>query len=234
MARKKKRRFPFNGSNTEYIKYLENRLTAAIGSGSLPQPFQFHDTGQQSDEQISSSYVSDPKQQTPFIIWEPDEESSEPLERWKLQLKQLIKDIPVITKWAEQREKYGLNTIQDNQRVIDLLLGKPDGTKKTKIETVPFIPTSSSITTWVANSYTYACQTANLEKKSQLDLTIARFRRIIVASGCDIMWKMGVLVDDIDRIMKASVSDTGYRNLEAHRRGARWINKCIPELSTNG
>ncbi|KAK2763714.1 hypothetical protein FQN54_009330 [Arachnomyces sp. PD_36] len=209
MAARKKRLLPFKGSDARYIKYLESLVS------------------------ISSSCESG-QQEAQFLLWKPGEELDERLPQWELQLKQLINDIPDITKWAEQREKYGFNTIEDNHKATSLLLGKTNGIKQTEAETTSPDFSCSRFSTWVTDSYTYARRTADLEKESKLSMTVARFRRIIVTSNCEVMWQMGVEADNVDHIMKEIVSDTGYSNLKAHRRGARWINACIPELSAAG
>lgn len=63
-------------------------------------------------------------------------------------------------------KKYGSSTIEENQLMIYLILGKSNRVRLKSVERALPIPSCSRFPTWATKSYTYALQTAELEVES--------------------------------------------------------------------
>lgn len=242
----RRRAFPFEGSDSDYIRFLESSLFSLLSQRRPPgSPDVRHilgeDVNRAAEIPMSTCSPSEPLSQQPrleIIPYRHGEKRNYLKERprWQKQLDEFRRGIPGITQWQKLRKESAYMTSTQNKLVIDALLETPSWVELNKPTLAPTVLTicTPKYGSWIRNSYSYARGTADLQLQTRLAIKIGYFRELMVVSTCVVMEKAGVALKDIDAIMAACVRSTGSSNMLDYRRGAVWANKCISELSEKG
>ncbi|EAS30006.3 uncharacterized protein CIMG_08752 [Coccidioides immitis RS] len=253
----RQRLFPFNGSNEQYIQYLEQFIVTHLPSPGPPRPNskpancescadphrgslkkRLHST---SERQAQTTELN-------FVIWKPKKQRVQPnaTQQWRAQLDTFVRSIPKFGEWTSFRKDNHFYSIEENRSVLAIVLRNKFDTSnsaraKVTSSTPPSLPAPPGVESlpWEEASYRYAQETATFDaqvkaeaaSKAKIFGKIANFRHLIVATNCYIMYKTGVAKEKVIRIMRECVCDTGESNLEGYLRGARWVNGCITQLS---
>lgn len=152
--------------------------------------------------------------------------------RWRQEIQELLSDVPVAKDWLDGRKKNLLHSLTDNVRVLDVLTNNPEKFPTDKVEPVTLSLTSQAQLFNCIESYAY--KTKSRLAEANLQMLISRFQELVFLSFCATLVDVGVPRSAVDSAMRICVSDSGERNLETLRLGAKWVNRNIAELFKKG
>lgn len=223
--------FPFDGSDLDYIRYLESRLLNAerlLSSSSNSDSSQASKPRRGHPNFINLSDKSFPKIAKQKKALKPQTGRSQ----WEKDLKKLLSSVPPPDKWNDAREKAGFATIEKNRLAIQLLLGRPSRSIS-EIEhydgkDAPLLP-GDDIDLFLKGCQ-YGMFVSRCEVDGQFAIRIASYQQLVFVSYCTVLISAGNSHESINWMMRQFISNSDDRNLEKYRSGCVWVNRCIFEL----
>ena len=238
-----RRRIPFEGNDAQYVSYLLDIILGSQlhrGQGAFqPQTvtagrsdyvgFERSYTPPASEEDSNYDELS----RTLRIIEckagefkEPPKKQARHLDkRVQKELDTFIAQVPDITGFDSTMEKLGLG---DNQTIVSGLINGLDTSSYDSINS----PGSCSEALHALREYALFINKSNAKAKRLRCL--AQFQGIVFISLCDVVLGIGEASDRVYEAMQIHISDSHERHLHKIIAGARWVNRCIVELSTKG
>ena len=250
-----------NGSEQDYIFYLESRLklledhhrgcklnTSKVTLLQSP-PASPDDSGEESASDTESvpaesSYPTTVSHESNlefvhFKLPTADAVQRPIRPRWMEEADILLSEIPEATEWLKTWEDRGISSHHHNQNAIATVLGTP--------------PTPDSMTGALSSAFTtlncegrnsrenlitYATRYAKIvrssEAKAKLAINMAAFQQLVFVSLCVTLEHRGIDTSTVDNIMRTCISNSTSKNLKRLRSGALWVNKVITELQWRG
>ena len=226
-----RRVFPFDGSDLEYIQYLESML---LNSQSLLNPSRSNAhqpsprprSGHQNFINLSGrSFANSRNKKNPS-------KSPTVLVQWERDLKKFLSSISRAGKWDDAREAAGFATIDKNKLAIQLLLGRPTSSFSNLElydgEAKPLQPLDDA--EMIMRGCHYGRFVARCEDDGKFTVRIAKYQQLVFVCYCTVLLFVGNSKDTINWMMRQFISDSDDKNLEKYRSGCLWVNKCIVEL----
>lgn len=235
------RRFSFQGSDAQYIDFLEQRLLSLVETNVVHVQPDSHSTshGRQPNTRRPSLQNSEQTNELSIISYNPKSATKNltKLPRSQKHIDNLLNTIPDATVWTQWRKDNGFHTAEQNRYVI-LSLTSTQAVELDRLSRLPSaiadIDIPERVGEWVRTSYAYASQNLTLEEKGKIAAKLSAFRQIILVSTCVVMLSVGISVRVVDSILRTCVKATEPRQLERYRHAACWVNKCIQHLSAEG
>lgn len=236
-----RRRFSFQGSDAQYIDFLEQRLLSFIETNAVPFQLDSHCTSHNHQPNARSARLqnSDETNELSIIHYNPQGTTKNPTKppRSRIHIDNLLNTIPDSARWTQWRKHKGFHTVEQNRYVISSLTS----TEAIELDKLPTLRSKmagidipESVCEWVRTSYPYASQNLALEEKCKIATKLFALRQIILVSTCVVMLSVGISGKVVDSIIQTCVKATEPRQLEKYRHAARWMNKCIQHLSAEG
>ncbi len=238
----------FEGPDSEYIAYLELKVTqlqrlAISQPADVAQPIYCPPSppsDHRSDIVESTDTNQPPADQLQFIPYVPvsdffDDSSSprlgkrkrESIPRWQRNMDNMLRTIPDSHDWSPLRNGVGLSSSAEILVGYDMIIYGA-----TVEEVGRTVASQHSCDPPLAFASNYARRTAALEVEGRFATQIVHFRKLILVSLCCVMLSHGVDKTLIDGILEVYISKSESKNLEALRYGARWVNRMIDALGS--
>jgi hypothetical protein len=205
--------FSFQGTDTEYIEFLESKLLKA----SLTPPQALH--------RESSCKLQ-------FVEYQPDPSGPQSTP-WQKQLHSFISEIlRVKSQWDKARDKAGMPTIEMNRQAICFLMAKSpvttlNGSIQPKIECHEADLIDRGLH---YGQYVFACV-----GQSEFFQRVVQFQSLIFVSYCCVLIHIGRSKDGVYNMMQQCInSQIKYATLDVYRYGCIWVNQCMAQLLENG
>ncbi|KOC10270.1 hypothetical protein AFLA70_265g001371 [Aspergillus flavus AF70] len=230
------RRFDFDGDDAQYISFLEDIVHNAglLQPATLPPSTEEHThpayESSRNRRQHTTPTSKDEKTTVPqfqIIEYNPSETKSKPprhnKERWQKEIDCLLSlaNIKILNSKAQE---IGLG---DNQIVISGLVSG--------FNVSDYCPDADSISLPVSEFLLslrkYALFTKKCNNEARLLSCLARFQDLIFVSFCVVALGLGEAKDCVHEAMKLYISNSEGQHLDRIISGARWVNRCITELS---
>ncbi|KAL4745845.1 hypothetical protein BDW72DRAFT_45688 [Aspergillus terricola var. indicus] len=237
-----RRRIPFEGNDAQYVSYLEDIILGSQlhrGQGAFqPQTV----TAGRSDyvgfersctPPASEEDSNDESSQTLQIIEckpgefkEPPKKQARHLDkRVQQELDTFIAQVPDITDFDSTMEKLGLG---DNQTIVSGLINGLDMSSHDAINSL------GSCSEALHTLREYALFTKKCNDITKRLRCLAQFQGIVFISLCDVVLGIGEARDRVYEAMQIHISNSHEQHLHKIIAGARWVNRCVVELSTKG
>lgn len=239
------RAFAFEGSDEDYIAFLETQLSAALdpNSGRTFPPSPSIST---QDEDLKIFYY-DPvahcdrehlESNGSVIIPQPRHSPGIPFvePQGLKELRSFITDVGNIHSWENKKREIGLSSSSTNQFAVQALRGQattssicePGGSRH-----YPSIfPPDKEVL--IRRGCEYGALAHERELHGDLILHLAKFQQLIFVSLCSVMIYDGTPKEVVNWMMRRYVSDTTPENLKRLRLGSIWVNRCIADLLEKG
>ncbi|KAI2791698.1 hypothetical protein POX_c04567 [Penicillium oxalicum] len=226
------RLFPFKGSDSEYIKYLESMLLEVRPSGhpsSRPSSHQIALTPRSGQSNfVNLSQNSFPPKSTKGKISKP----SQKVPQWELELRRFLSSVPSARNWTKARETTGFATVDRNRLAIQILLGRPASSVPSfsfqDSDTPLLLPTDEE------DLINRGCEYGRFVVRSVDDgkfaVRVSKYQQLIFVCYCTVLIHVGNSKETVNWMMRRFISDTDDKNLERHRSGCLWVNRCIAGL----
>jgi hypothetical protein len=231
------RRFNFEGDDAQYISFLESIVqnSGLLQPVTLPPSTEGHTYSayessrnrRQHTPPTSEDEETAVSQRLQIIEYDPSETTSKPprpsKERWQKELDCLLSsaNIEILDKKAQEM---GLG---DNQIIISGLVNGFIICDYGLHATSTPLPVSEFLLTLRK----YALFTKKCSNEAQLLSCLARFQDLVFVSFCDVALGLGEAKDLVHDAMRLYISNSEGKNLDRIISGARWVNRCITELS---
>jgi hypothetical protein len=232
------RLFDFQGTDSDYIKFLESKLLEAkiIPSSST------HLNPRRSKSTLAPLKESSKFQ---FVICKPKlnqiPRSPQPptLPKWRKLLYDFIGSIPVgEEKWKAARCDAGIYTMKSNRQAIQLMLGR---------ETESIFPSQNQLSAQapiiqpadneqlISRACKYGKFISAFAGGGNFALRVAEYQKLIFTSYCIVLLKAGNTKETIYSMMREYINKNfDDKTLERYRSGALWVNQCIATLLRYG
>ncbi|KAE8146284.1 hypothetical protein BDV25DRAFT_143843 [Aspergillus avenaceus] len=213
------RLFDFQGSDSDYIKFLELKVLEAEGASlsanlstntwpsalsSAQQPYEFQ-----------------------FVIVKPK------------QLNDFIASVPSEENWVAAKHDAGIYTAQRNARAIKLMLGEtteaisPSQQGYIHPET-PSIPLSDNGDS-ILRAHKYGAFIFTCADEGKFASRVTEYQKLIFISYCTVLIYTKNSKETVYSMMRKYINkDSDDKTLDYYRYGALWANRCIASLLYNG
>lgn len=162
--------------------------------------------------------------------------------RWKRIVDQITAGWDDPRGWALKRVTCGLDSVDQNNRALTLILGlkncipsewaqTPGSSLLLTEERRPGMNTKDAL---ILSARQYALDTKASGTNTVFVSQIHNFRELVFASLCVVMEHQGLPINTINDLMRICMSSSGAANLYRLRRGALWVNRVIRGLITRG
>ena len=206
------RMFDFQGTDTEYIEFLESELLKASSTPPL------------AERSESSCKLQ-------FVKYQPDP-SGPQLTPWQRQLQSFISSIPRDEReWNQARYNAGISTMAKNRQAICFLMAKLPITSLNGIQ--PKIECHKADV--IDRGFQYGQYVLACADQSQFVQRVVRFQSLVFVSYCSVLIYLGHCKERVYDMMRGCInSNTTDANLDTYRSGCIWVNQCMARLLKNG
>lgn len=226
------RLFPFKGSDAEYIKYLESMLLEVRypgNSSSRPSCHQIALTPSSGQSNfINLSKETFPQKSSQGKLSKPPQKVAQ----WELELQRFLSSVPSAQNWNDARAITGFATEDRNKLAIQIMLGRPASSVPSFNFQDPDAP--SLLPMDEEDLITRGCDYGRFVVRSVDDgkfaVRVAKYQRLIFVCYCTVLIYVGNSKETVNWMMRRFISDTDDKNLERHRSGCLWVNRCIAGL----
>jgi hypothetical protein len=159
--------------------------------------------------------------------------------RWKRIVDQITAGWDDPRGWATKRASLGLDSVDQNNRALMLILGLQNCIPSEWAPGSP-LPIGGNDTgmnkkdALILSARQYALDTKASGTNSVFVTQIHNFRELVFASLCVVMEQQGLPINTINDLMRICMSSSGAANLYRLRRGALWVNRVIRGLIVKG
>ena len=180
-----------------------------------------------------SSHSTD--REVPIIVFNVNEQDStvkaQAQPKWRKYATRFLDGVPTTTDWIKRREQLGLVALEDNETAIAAIAGDCSPRWALQLSKIgPLACTDDLLCS--ARAY------AQITRRSSVDATftsqLRSFQDVVFVSLCAVLEQCGVPVEQIDDVMRLSISDSQPIHLKRLRAGATWANQVISVLSKAG
>jgi hypothetical protein len=162
--------------------------------------------------------------------------------RWKRIVDQITTGWDDPHAWTIKRSSLGLDTADQNNRALMLILGLQNCIPNSWHESQSPVSLSDTHTrsglntsdSLILSARQYALDTKASGTNSAFVTQIHSFRELVFASLCVVMEQQRLPIATINDLMRICMSSSGAANLYRLRRGALWVNRVIRGLIVNG
>ncbi|KAL5332617.1 hypothetical protein BJX70DRAFT_404412 [Aspergillus crustosus] len=224
------RLFKFQGSDAEYIRYLECKVIEAQ-----------HLSGSSAQRGLDER---SPPDSIHFIIWQPHGENSHPgrkhlqVRRWKKELDSFVSSLPRREGWEAARRDAGLHTAEQTRLAVHLMLGQ----MSTRGLGSPCLPMTEILSTCptddrelVVKGCRYGQWILTCAEQSNFARRVVNFQKIIFASYCAVLLYVGNAKDTVCAMMERYLGrNYDAKTLDYYRYGSLWANRCMASLLQQG
>jgi hypothetical protein len=259
-----KRRFNFQGSDQEYIAYLESLLLDVRDAYRAPlsQPYQPSRPSPASppsppfspslsptdvgDEVIDNFKGDDVSTNSLKLVWyqPPKDEAphcskrgakrKRPEPDWERVMDKMVSEIAA-KDWSSRRREVGLSTDTGIIAALDwIIYGARSQGDTVATKTDPSVSLYRPSDAVLHLMSAFATTTAALEVETTFTSQMFSFRVFVFVSLCCVAIHNGAKLEHINEIMRKCVSDSSEKNLTRLRKGALWVNRMMFELSEDG
>lgn len=245
----------FEGSNKEYVEYLETQvLLARRQLESVRPPTPPKSPVRQSVVSPENTSVAEPRtsHECPEAQTTPDgkingtqftfvahaipqtfvkEKASNETPGWHAELNVMLADIPLAALWKERRVRVEMSSSVQNHSVLTTLLGGSLNFNSLADYATHIRSPTSDLEILLKHADVYGHATREAQKLAQFATTIGVFQELIFVSLCVVLEGSGTPKDSIDSLMRLCFKANERKSLERIRCGARWVNRCIINLS---
>ena len=209
----------FQGSDSEYIIYLERKVTQLTRPHSPP-----------------SSPQADVGDKLRFVPFEPGTLATcgkTTPNRWQNEMDKMLGSFPGDGDWSSKRESTGLSTESKLLLAFDIITGiSMPSVKPTTVGSNLLAPAELDTAFRLVGGYAKSVAAMNTEKV--FTTQIVNFCNVIFMSQCCDLLYQGVEASRVDDLMKICISKSDPKNLGVLRRGAIWVNRMIRVLAGDG
>jgi len=209
----------FQGSDSEYIIYLERKVTQLTRPHSPP-----------------SSPQADVGDKLRFVPFEPGTLATcgkTTPNRWQNEMDKMLGSFPGDGDWSSKRESTGLSTESKLLLAFDIITGiSMPSVKPTTVGSNLLAPAELDTAFRLVGGYAKSVAAMNTEKV--FTTQIVNFCNVIFVSQCCVLLHQGVEASRVDDLMKICISKSDPKNLGVLRRGAIWVNRMIRVLAGDG
>ncbi|KAJ5549935.1 hypothetical protein N7461_004633 [Penicillium sp. DV-2018c] len=228
-----KRVFPFEGSDEEYINYLESMLLEAqirLQTSSRPSHQSRQSptnprSGQRHFINLSDrSFIKVPNQRR--FVQQPR------TPQWEREFNKFLSSIPNAQKWSEAREATGFASVEKNRLAIQLLLGRPASSEASVDAHHREIPSlrPADDQDMIVRGCDYGRFVIRCEDDGKFAVRVAKYQQLVFVCYCTVLIHVGNSKDTVNWMMRQFISDSDDKNLERYRSGCLWVNRCIADL----
>ena len=149
--------------------------------------------------------------------------------RWRRIIDQMTKGWDRPNSWIDRRAAIGLNSVEQNQNALTLILGLRNKVLTTWLNGSQPLSRGGTSTSdaLILSARQYAMDTKASQMNAAFVVQVHIFRELVFASLCVVMEQQGLPVDTINDLMRICMSSSGPANLYRLRRGALWVNRVI-------
>lgn len=224
-----KRLYKFEGSDIEYILYLERRLNAIernplASPAILSPPSSPTVSGNEREIRralriIPYQFLSTQSSQPPIKHAKSD---------WIKEADQLVNEVPYAKDWAKRWEIHGI------KKAIAAVLGYSPPPSVELHCTDPVARQEDKQAALLASATRYAGALQNFRIDACLGTLIAALQELVFVSLCQVLIHHGISETDINFVMRISISKSSEKHLKRLRSGALWVNRLINQLHWQG
>ncbi|KAL4787083.1 hypothetical protein BJX76DRAFT_40684 [Aspergillus varians] len=224
----------FQGSDAEYIRYLECKVLEAQ-----------HPSRSSAQWELDQGPPPDSTHHSPihFIIWQPQNEASlgrkrYQAPRWKKELDSFVSSLPRHDGWEAARRDAGLYTTEQNRRAVHLLLGQTStrglGPSCLLItEVLSIHPTDDR--ELVIRGCRYGQWITACAEENNFTRRVVNFQKLIFTSYCAVLLHLGNAKDTVRAMMEQYLGRRyDAKTLDYYRYGSLWANRCMASLLQQG
>lgn len=234
------RLFPFKGSDAEYIKYLESMILEDRNSrhpSSCPSHHQpAHQTAHQTALVPRSGHSNFINLSESSFLHNSREgklsESSQKVPQWQSELNRFLSSVPLAQDWSAARETTGFATVERNRLAIQIMLGRPaisvPNLNFQDVDEPLLLPMDEK--DLIARGCDYGRFVIRSADDGKFAVRVAKYQQLIFVCYCTVLIYVGNSKETINWMMRRFISDTDDKNLERHRSGCLWVNRCIAAL----
>lgn len=209
----------FQGTVSEYVAYLENKVKQLTRVNSPPSPesdtiFRYHDSD---------------------ALARPAKKPRKSRPRWKNEMDKMLHDIPNAGDWSSKRETVGLSSWTDILGAFDMIIDVTM-TPATPIAAVAdrSIVIFEPVNAIIQLLGRYASGVAALEIQQRFTTQVVHFCKLVFVSLCYVLVQKGMETDVVDNVMRVCISKSDAKHLDVLREGAHWVNRMISALMVKG
>jgi hypothetical protein len=232
------RLFNFQGSDAEYIQYLECQvLEAQRLSGSFAPRHSEH--SDQGPGPLSTNAAP-----IHFIFWQPPGETYHQhqkrfqVPRWRKELDSFVLSLPRRDGWEAARREAGLHTAEQNQLAVRLMLGETfargvEASGSPITDVLSIRPTDDR--ELVVRGCRYGQWMLVCIEQNNFTRRVVNFQKLIFTSYCAVLLHVGNAKDTVYAMMErylGRIYDT--KTLDYYRYGSLWANRCMASLLHQG
>lgn len=230
----------FQGTDHEYITYLESLVLQATANCSPPSPAR----SDVRDETNDNSYSS-PENPIVFVPYQPqlseqDQYFIRPTKRkrkerrWERLMDEMISEMAAEDLWSRRRT-IGLSSQAGILVALDITIhGAKSRTDPISSDADLSMTSYRSSNPVLLLLDAFATTTAALKVQEAFTTQMFFFRVFVFVSLCCVALHNGADQKLVDKIMQKCVSNSCEKNLSRLRNGALWVNRMIVELAADG
>ena len=228
----------FQGTDSEYIAYLESIVRQAIPVRSPPSP----PRSVVRYEAVNDSDGDEaPLNSLKFIPYEPETNEDDPpsakrqriQQRWEREMNDMLHHLSV-PDWSSEREGVGLSSSDEVLAAFDIIIGTKSRTELAACDTDLSVVCYNPSNAVLQLLETFGSATAALKVRKTFAKQIYLFHEFVFVSTCCVALHHGADLGKVDEIMQRYISDSGGRNLDRLRSGALWANRMMSALAADG
>jgi hypothetical protein len=253
-----RRIFSFQGSDEEYMSYLERELLKSI-RGITQRPntppssvstrdeelrILYYDPYTQKDRQdpvycdIHNTLRGDHLQGSTRADGISGGVSPSLAPQGLRELRSFLRHVGTgtITSWEDRKREMSISSPSENRLAIQMLRGQAPGSFAYDQEFNSKSPTISHADNkeLVRKGCNYGALGRLGEANGNMILLVAKFHQLIFVSYCSVMLHVGNSKETVDWMLRTYVSDLKPESLKRLRLGSIWVNRCVSELLKNG
>ena len=238
------RAFAFEGSDEDYIAFLETQLSAALKPSSAPA-FPFPSSASVLGKDLKFLYF-DPSancdrgqpgvDDTVVPKLPPSQRICAGASQGLKELRSFIAEVGNIGSWDKRRKDIGLLSSDTNRFAVQALRGQATPSNMCENDGLRGYPTifPPSKKELIRRGCEYGALAHEREIYGDLILHLAKYQQLVFVSLCTVMISDGTPKDVVNWMMRRYVSDTTPENLKRLRLGSLWVNRCIADLLERG
>ncbi|PYI08865.1 hypothetical protein BO78DRAFT_468122 [Aspergillus sclerotiicarbonarius CBS 121057] len=232
MARDGQRLLPFEGTDDEYIIYLETELLKVRQHQQSTRESETENGHPKASRILHILYfnpIDDKFSDKPPVLrhrsvtYSPrpaHPSGHQKPKQWEKEMHAFLSNLGGLDDWMQIKARYQLQTTQDNEQAIKFLLGRSEGLELQggRTEAPPLM--SQDNKDLIARGCKYAARAEVLGRHGHRMVLLGKFQQLIFVSYCQVMIYIGNSKDTIDWMMRRYISDSDVINLERLRNGA--------------